>query len=867
MPLINMKDKRNKAFVDVLLQKAKKPAQKAKTSVRGGGSLIDRIKNIESMVQSKLGHYKDELMLVQTEEDLHAYIDKAIENGNIAIDTETTGLDPFTCHIVGVCLYTPGMKSCYIPMYHTSYISRQRVPNQLDNETVAKELQRLIDNNVKTIFFNAKFDIRMMRASLGIYMTPYWDGFIAGKCLKENETEASLKYLWKKYCSPDKDAAHFTFDKFFKGIQFDLIPIHTAYLYAAMDTKMTYELYKFQEPYLTPEDEKCQLLDMTRLAKLYREIEMPIITVIADIEDRGVYLNVPLAKQLSEKYHAILDEQLNKFYEELNKHSDQLNSYLATHPQTKLENPINIGSPAQLAELLYDVLKIDPPDKRNPRGTGEDILKAMKLPLCNLILDYRGTQKLLSTYIDKLPESRNANTHKIHAAFLQYGADTGRFASRDPNLQNIPSHEKIIRTLFISCRVFDTEIKDNKLDLLWGDVLQTPIDRKFVMDLKIGDTIKYKDGYATITNIEFDGDLKYIVSLDKQMGKIRVYRLYCLFGGDFSQQEPKLTADLSNDEKFIQECASGKDAYGTVASLAFNKPYEECLEFYLDENGKKTDRINKEGKERRTQAKSILLGLIYGRTIETIAEQLGCSKEKAEQIKESVFTGIKGLRNLINESCEMARQLGYVEDKWGRRRHIPDMQLEPYEVEFKGTKNFDPFFDSEELGVVDDGERLRQSYIKQLKEAKYKQQKDSIKMKAEKDGFKVHEHTRKIADAERQCTNSRVQGSAATQCKIAINNVATNKTLQDLDFHMILLVHDEIIGEAPLVNIQKVAPIFQQCLLDSAKDLRTGAKCDCAATLYWYADQFEDEIHIDSLTKENMKEIIKKAPFIFEGDL
>ena len=324
---------------------------------------------------------------------------------------------------------------------------------------------------------------------------------------------------------------------------------------------------------------------------------------------------------------------------------------------------------------------------------------------------------------------------------------------------------------------------------------------------------------------------------------------------------------MSNDEKFIAECASGKDAYGTVASLAFNKPYEDCLEFYLDENGKKTDRINKEGKERRTQAKSILLGLIYGRTIETIAEQLNCTKEKAEQIKESVFNGIAGLRNLINESCEMARRLGYVEDKWGRRRHIPDMQLPPFEVISQGTANFDPFFDSKELGVIDDGERLRLDYIKQLNEAKYKQQKDSIKMKAEKDGFKVIEHTRKLADAERQCTNSRVQGSAATQCKIAIKNVDTNKRLKELDFHMVLLVHDEIIGEAPLVHIQEVAPIFQQCLLDSAKDLRTGAKCDCAATLYWYADQFEDEVHIDSLTKENMKEIIRKAPYIFEGEL
>ena len=81
-----------------------------------------------------------------------------------------------------------------------------------------------------------------------------------------------------------------------------------------------------------------------------------------------------------------------------------------------------------------------------------------------------------------------------------------------------------------------------------------------------------------------------------------------MVGSDFSQQEPKLTADLCNDEEFIKNCASGKDAYAIIASIAFEKPYEECLEFYLDENGNKTNRVNKEGKERRGMAKIILLG-------------------------------------------------------------------------------------------------------------------------------------------------------------------------------------------------------------------------------------------------------------------
>ena len=417
----------DKDLLKQILDKAKKPKTTAPT-LKGGNSLINKIQNIQQLVQQRLGHYAEELQLIQTQEDLKTYIDKAIENGVIAIDTETTGLDPITDHIVGVCLYTPGLKSAYVPMYHISYITNLRLEKQLDNDVVGEQLQRVVDAKTHVIFFNAKFDIRMIRHSLGVYMEPFWDGFIAGKCLKEDEEEASLKYLWKKYCSDNKDAPHFTFDKMFKGLRFDLVPINTAYLYAAMDTKMTYELYKFQEPYLNVNDKKCQDLDMTRLAFVFHEIEMPIITVVCDIEDRGVHLNKGLAAELSKKYHELMDEQLSKFYEELSNYDDQINAYVATHPDTKIQTPLNIGSPAQLAELFYDILKVEPPDKRNPRGTGEDILKAMKHPLCELILQYRGTQKLLSTYIDKLPEELNPKTHKIHCGFHQYGAATGRFA-------------------------------------------------------------------------------------------------------------------------------------------------------------------------------------------------------------------------------------------------------------------------------------------------------------------------------------------------------------------------------------------------------------------------------------------------------
>lgn len=242
--------------------------------------------------------------------------------------------------------------------------------------------------------------------------------------------------------------------------------------------------------------------------------------------------------------------------------------------------------------------------------------------------------------------------------------------------------------------------------------------------------------------------------------------------------------------------------------------------------------------------------ICYGKTMKSIAEDLNVSEEKAQQIYDCVLTNIPGLKHFMEDSQEMARQLGYVEDKWGRRRFIPDMQLPPFEVTSEGTKNFDPFFDSEELGVVDDSERLRRKYLQEISQAKYKQQKEKIKEKAKNDGFKIKENIRKIEDATRQCVNARVQGSAASQSKIAMRLIGTNPDLKKYKFKMELLVHDEILGECPFVTASKAGKIFVQCMLESGKDLRSGCACDCEASLVWYGDSFElDELNRESLQK------------------
>ena len=770
MGLRELRKQSTASFVNNVVNKSSK-LQKPKTTSKKGGSQYDKVKALSQLVEEKLGKYADDFENIFTLERLTEYIDKSIQNGFIAIDTETTGLDPITDRIVGACIYTPGEKPSYVPINHVSLITNLRLTNQLTNEEVASQFVRLKEANVKIIMFNAKFDIRVIKNQLGVEFIPYWDGFIAGKVLKENEEEGNLKYLWKKYCSPDKEAEHFTFDKLFKGYSFDLFPIKTAYLYAAKDAIMTWELFKFQEPYLTPGHERCIECGFEKLANLYHNIEMPIIPFVAEIEDNGISLNIEYANQLSEKYNKLLQEKEQNFTNALTEYKDKIIQYKATHPATKLSDPINISSPTQLAELFYDILQVGVISKKEPRGTGEEILEKMNHPLCKPILEYRGVKKLLTTYIEKMPSIVNKKTGRIHCSFHQYGTDTGRFSSSDPNLQNIPSHNKDIRPMFVA-----------------------------------------------------------------SPGHI-------LIGSDFSQQEPKLTADLSNDEQFIQSCASGKDAYAIIASIAFEKPYEDCLEFYLDENGNKTNKVNKEGKERRNMSKIILLGICYGKVMKSIAQDMGVTEEKAQEIYDAVMRNIPGLKRFMDESQEMARVNGWVETKWGRRRHIPDMQLQPYEIKCKGTTNFDPFFDSTELGVVDDTERLKQQYLNDLCNAKYFKEKQKIKEKAEADGFSIKDNNGFIANATRQCVNSRVQGSAADQTKIAMYNIYTNKRLKELGWKTLLLVHDEIIGECPVENAKECSEIFVQCMLDSAKDLRTGAKCDASFCYEWYGE----EVDIDKL--------------------
>ncbi len=530
-----------------LLKKASSPVKSVSTTavtLKGSTKLIDRINAITTVVKSKFAGKEDELELITTEDRLIEYIDKCIENNVISIDTETTGLDPFLDNIVGICIYTPELKSAYIPINHISYITEQKCANQLPIDFLHDQFQRLVDANVKTIWFNAPFDIRFLQNKINVRFTPYFDTSVAAMCLNSDEPKGSgtLKALHKKYCWGDRGEA-LTFGKLFDNLPFNLIPIDVAYLYAASDAIYTYELYEFQAQYLEPTGQYYQSHHMEGVSNVFFNIEMKSMPTFIDMEQIGVEIDYDHAKEIYDRYHELANKMKQNLEDVCKPYQQLFDDYRRKHPMCKLSDPINYDSPTQLAIIIYDILGLTSPDRRKPRGTGANILKQLDHPIVKAVLDNRSFNKVLSAFIDTLPEKAKLYPDKrIHCSFKQYGAATGRVSCKSPNLQQIPS-------------------------------------RPFVLS----------DG----TEIDSGHDVRQLFMATPG---------YMLLSCDYSGQEVRVTADLSQDEKLIQAYREGKDPYCEIASLAFGVPYEECTEYRSDGT------FNPDGKKRRGEAKKIVLG-------------------------------------------------------------------------------------------------------------------------------------------------------------------------------------------------------------------------------------------------------------------
>lgn len=414
----------------------------------------DRLEIIRLNVFKILGVYKENTVVIKTKQELIDYIDAAISNGIIAVDTETNNsLQPITCKLMGPCIYTPGQKNAYIPINHIDYRTGERLSWQLTEEDVREQFRRL--SNTKILMHNGKFDYQVIKCTCGIPLQVYWDTLLAAKILNEEEP-AGLKYQYIHKI--DSTIEKYDIEHLFEGVEYAVVDPEIFALYAATDAFMTYKLYEWQK-------EQFELSENTGLYKLFSEVEMPVMEVAAEMELTGVSIDKEYTERLGRKYHKQLDALEVEIEAELNKLKAQIAEWRLTEDATnktqkkdgtfnkskseQLSDPPNVSSTVQLAILLYDVLKIPAVDKKSPRGTGEDILKEIKHPLCDKILEKRGLDKLISTYIDKLPTCVVEKDGKIHAHFNQVGTDTGRFSSSDPNLQNIPSHNLAVRMMFV----------------------------------------------------------------------------------------------------------------------------------------------------------------------------------------------------------------------------------------------------------------------------------------------------------------------------------------------------------------------------------------------------------------------------------
>ena len=618
---------------------------------------------------------------------------------------------------------------------------------------------------------------------IGVKIVPYWDTLIAGQLLNENEPHG-LKVLYQKYCvRADEEQQVAKFNTLFNGIEFNSIPPSVGYMYAAFDPIMTYELYKFQEQYLDKEvGQYCYRKGLERVADVFREIEMPLIEVVFDMEVQGVDIDTELAKELKDKYTYYMNLAVDNFkaqiielevagaFDELRvKHPDKFNKISELG-----DININIASNAQLVILFYDVLKLDPP--KGQRSVGEEQLKQLHHPLVDCILEYRGMSKLLSTYIEAIPNHIAKKDGKLHANFNQYGAKTGRFSSSDPNLQNIPSKTK-----------------------------------------------KLSDG----TVIDAGHDIRQMFIAGE--GNV-------IIGGDFSQQEPRCLAHMSQDENMINAYLHGKDLYATIASKLYNKPYEECKEFRPDGT------VNPEGKQRRSSVKPILLGIMYGRGVNSIAEQMNITKEEAQQVINDFYKQFPKVKEFVEFAQENARTYGFVETAWGRKRRLPNMQLDPIEITIENPNlisTFNPLdFSSTENTEVSD--EVYYKYLRLMNRAYGREAKEKVKQQAKAEGYKLVDNGGYIADAQRQCVNSIIQGSAADMTKIAMIQIHRNKRLRELGYKLIIPVHDEVLGVCPRENAKEVRDILEYIMVHVVDGkFEIPMKTDIECTYRWYGEGIE----------------------------
>ncbi len=363
---------------------------------------------------------------IRTKNELDELIEVMKKAPYISFDTETTSLDYMNAELVGVSIALKPNEAFYIPINH----NYEGVEKQLEEHFVLEALKPFLESDeIPKIGHNLKYDRHILQ-NLSIDLKgKLLDTMLFSYVNNSTITRHNLDAVSKRYLNINPTSYEDVAGKGAKQIPFSEVSIEVASEYASEDADISLKLYEHIEPLVQKE---------TKLAKLYSEIEGPLIYTLGDIERNGVLID-------SEK----LNEQSKELEAKILK--------LEQKVQKSAGEDFNLGSPKQLQEILYEKLGL-PVIKKTPKGqpsTAESVLQelSMDFPIVQDILSYRAISKLKSTYTDKLPKMVNSNTGRVHTSYHQAVTATGRLSSSDPNLQNIPirSEEgRRIREAFIA---------------------------------------------------------------------------------------------------------------------------------------------------------------------------------------------------------------------------------------------------------------------------------------------------------------------------------------------------------------------------------------------------------------------------------
>ncbi|QIB33884.1 DNA polymerase I [Ancylobacter pratisalsi] len=404
---------------------------------------------------------------VRTLDRLRQWVERAYEIGFVAVDTETTGLDPMQADIVGFSLATAPNEACYVPLTHKGgdegLFSEGLLPDQVSVRDAAEALKPLLeDPAVLKIGQNLKYDWLIFKR-LGIELAPCDDTMLISYVLDAGVGSHGMDALSVRWLGHTPIKYEAVAGKGKSAVSFDRVAIDKASEYAAEDADVTLRLWRVLKPRLVAEGKTA----------VYETLERPLVTVLARMEERGIMIDRQMLSRLSGEFA----QGMGRLEAEI---SDMAGE------------SFNPGSPKQLGDILFGKMQI-PGGRKTPTGawsTGADVLEELaeqghELP--RRILDWRQLQKLKSTYADALPTYVNPETGRVHTSFALAATTTGRLSSSEPNLQNIPvrtEEGRKIRKAFIAERghkLISADYSQIELRLL-AEIADTPSLRQAFQD-------------------------------------------------------------------------------------------------------------------------------------------------------------------------------------------------------------------------------------------------------------------------------------------------------------------------------------------------------------------------------------------------